>query len=82
MPAQKLAELLGAFEQHTGSSDVDSISDTMRDEIENQVQTEDAALFWGSDEGEQLREPLARVLKSAPSKAHEKMRKGARGAAG
>jgi hypothetical protein len=82
MSVYKLAQLLQDYMQHTGEGEVDTVADSMREAIEEDVHDEDAQLFWGAPEGEQLRAPLSRVLKDATAKDHETQRRAARGSVG
>lgn len=83
MPSQKFKDLLQGYMEHTGHGEIDESGDAIRDEIEWQVQSEDAQAFWGSDpEGDQLAKPLSRVLKDDSAKIHDTQRNGAKGVVG
>jgi len=70
------------YQQHTSNGEIDRLADNVRRDIESEIQREDSAFFRNDPRSEPLKPQLARILKDAKAKDHEKARKGARGISG
>lgn len=77
-----LFDLMAGYLEHAHDSEVDDIAEAIRSDIEDELAGGMSSLFWGDPQGEQLRQPLARILKDPTEKEHDALRRGAKGAAG
>ena len=79
---QKTKAFLRMYENQKRLGHDDTLTDDLRQGIEQEIGNEDYRAFYGDPQGEQLKPLIGRMLKDETAKHFESVREGAKGARG